>query len=115
MITNFWLSSQKIINGTLAALPSGKVLLKPKLPPGYVLPTAGPDFVLMRPFGRLARDSDPVQKIAAVEFRTGQVIISEAQALDVFGNHYVTELKDGTVGLYERGKGVQATVTIDDQ
>jgi hypothetical protein len=113
MITNYWLVSQKIVNGTLAALPSGKVLLKPKLPPGRVLPAADPAFVLMRPFGRFARSSDPIQKIAAVELRTGQVIISEAQALDVFGDHYVTELKDGSVGLYERGKGVQATVTID--
>jgi hypothetical protein len=103
----------EILNATLVNFPSGKVLLKLKLPPGHLLTAADPAFVLTRPFGHLARDSDPVQRIAAVEYRTGQVIISDAQALDVFGNHYVTELKDGTVGLYERGKGVQATVTID--
>jgi len=110
-----YLLGPKIVNATLVDFPSGRVLLQLKLPPGHLLPAADPAYVLIRPFGQLARDSDPVQKIAAVEYRTGQVIISDAQALDVFGDHYVTELKDGTVGLYERGKGVQATVAIEGQ
>ena len=36
-----------------------------------------------------------------------------AEALDVFGDHFIIELQDGKLGLCERGKGVQATVAID--
>ncbi len=50
-----------------------------------------------------------------MEFATGQVIISETPALDVFGNHYVAEVRNGEVGLYERGKGLQASVRLDER
>jgi hypothetical protein len=46
---------------------------------------------------------------------TGQVIISETSALDVFGRYYVAEPSAGVVGLYERGKGLQATVALSDK
>jgi hypothetical protein len=49
---------------------------------------------------------------SAVEFRTGQVIMSEAEALDVFGSHFIIELPDGKLGLCERGQGVQASIAI---
>jgi WD40 repeat protein len=114
MISSDSFLSQKIVNATLADFPSGRVLLKLKVPQGRLLLAADPAFVLIGPIYRFTRDSYPVQKIAAVEIRTGQVIISDAEAMDVFGNYYVTELKDGTVGLYERGKGLQATITIDE-
>jgi WD40 repeat protein len=102
------------VNAMLVEFPSGKVLSKAKLPPGQLFLAADPAYVLIRAFGWFARGSDRVPPAAAVEFRTGQVIIKDAQALDVFGNHYVIEqLTDGKLGLYERGKGVQATVMID--
>jgi hypothetical protein len=47
-----------------------------------------------------------------VDFGTGLVIISDTLALDVFGTYYVTERPGGEVGLYEIGKGVQATVVL---
>jgi hypothetical protein len=58
-------------------------------------------------------DSNPIPRSSAVEFRTGQVIMSDADALDVFGNQFIIELPDGKLGLCERGKGVQASVAID--
>jgi hypothetical protein len=32
--------------------------------------------------------------------------------IGVFGNRYVAEVRPGEVGLYERGKGLQATVVL---
>jgi len=54
-------------------------------------------------------------RAAAVELSTGQVIISETSALDVFGRYYVAETSAGVVGLYERAKGLQATVALSDK
>jgi hypothetical protein len=112
MISSTWLGTTTV-NATLVEFPSGKVLSKAKLPPGQLFRAADPAFVLIRPFGWRVRDSDPVPRSSAVEFRTGQVIMSDAEALDVFGDHFIIELPDGKLGLCERGKGVQATVAID--
>ena len=49
---------------------------------------------------------------AAFEFTTGQVIISETPALDVFGRYYVAEPNSGEVGLYERAKGLQEKISL---
>jgi len=49
---------------------------------------------------------------AAVELATGQMITSDTPALDVFGSRYVAEVRPGEIGLYERGKGLQATVVL---
>ena len=51
-------------------------------------------------------------RAAAVEIATGQVIISETPALDVYGRSYLAESSPGVVGLYERGKGLQATIDL---
>ncbi len=100
-------------NATLVEFPSGKVLSKAKLPPGQLFWAADPAFVLIRPFGWPVSDSDPAPKSSAVEYRTGQVIMKDAQALDVFGSRFIMELTDGKLGLCERGKGVQASVAIE--
>ncbi len=97
------------VAGTLAGFPSGNVLSTVKLPPGPLFRATDSRFVLIRPFGQYPRvNGEP--RAAAVEISTGQVIVSEAPALDVFGSRYVAELTDGGVGLYERGKGLQATI-----
>lgn len=101
------------VNATLVEFPSGKVLSKAKLPPGQLFWAADPAFVLIRPFGWRVHDSEPVPRSSAVEYRTGQVIMSDAEALDVFKNRFVIELPDGRLGLCERGKGVQASVAVD--
>ncbi len=103
----------KTFSARLVAFPSGVVVSRPKLPPGPLFRAADPSFVLIRPFGQLDdRDPEP-NRAAAVEFGTDQVIVSNASAaLDVFRNHYVAELADGNLGLYERGKGLQAKVNL---
>ena len=88
----------------VVAFPSGKLLSKAELPPGVWARTADPGFVLIRPFGK--------PSAWAVEFRTGQAITSKTSSLDVSGNLYLAERANGEVGLYERGKGLRAAVTI---
>jgi len=114
MISSVWLGTTTV-NATLVEFPSGKVLSKAKLPPGQLFRAADPAFVLIRPAGWRVLDSTPAPRSSAVEFRTGQVILSDAEGLDVFGNQFILELPDGKLGLGERGKGVQASVTIDTQ
>ena len=123
-------ASPSTLTATLLAFPSGDVLSNPLLPPGPLFRAANSDFVLIRPFGidyspeakqTTVTDTPigkmttiiypPSKRAAAVEFATGQVIVSDTPALDVFGQFYVAELANGDVGLYERGKGLQATVT----
>jgi hypothetical protein len=100
----------------ILAFPSGRVVSKSTIPSGPLFPAAGPGFVLIRPFGRHAFPGGPgALRAAAVELSTGQVIISETSALDVFGRYYVAEPSAGAVGLYERGKGLQATVALSDK
>jgi hypothetical protein len=100
----------------LMAFPSGKELSKPIIPPGPLSRAADPSFVLIRPFGKRAFPRDPnARRAAAVELNTGEVIVSHTPALDVCGRYYVAEPSAGTVGLYERGKGLQATVALHDQ
>lgn len=100
-----------VVTSRLVVFPSGRALSKPKLPRGRLYRAADPNFVLVRPFGLWARDT-PDARAAAVEFATGQVIISDTPALDVFRSYYVAEPRSGEVGLYERGKGLQATVMV---
>jgi len=40
------------------------------------------------------------------------VIVSNTPALDVFGHFYVAQPAEDEVGLYEIGKGLQATVVL---
>jgi hypothetical protein len=91
---------------TLAALPSGNILLKLILPKGDLLRAADPGFVIVR--------FCEVCPAMAVEFRTGQMITAKTPVLDVLGNRYVAERANGELGLYERGKPTAvATVRLD--
>ncbi|HEY1206434.1 MAG: hypothetical protein ABSH46_10945 [Bryobacteraceae bacterium] len=93
---------------TVVSVPSGRVLLRPALPARWdmqVYRAADPNFVIYRPFGKFLT--------AAAEYSTGRIITSGSFALDVFGNHYVTERTNGELGLYERGKaGAVAVVSL---
>ena len=95
----------------LVAFPSGKILSRPRVPPNQLFRAADPGFVIARPLA-VIRKHDPNAPTFAVELRNGQVIVSHTPALDVFGRYYVAEPSPGTVGLYERGKGLQATVAL---
>jgi hypothetical protein len=102
-----------IVPATLAAFPSGKVLSRLKLPAGPLFRAADPRFVLIRPFGQEGWGNNPdAKRAAAVEFSTGQVIVSETFALDVHGRYHVAEPNNGEVGLYERGKGLQEKISL---
>ena len=88
--------------------------MKFKVPPGRLLPAADPRFALLRPFGKHARLYDSAQRMAAIDYRTGEVIVSDAQTLDVFGEHYVTEeLANGNIGVYRRHYGLEASIAVD--
>jgi len=43
------------------------------------------------------------------------MIVCDTPALDVFGQYYAAERTDGELGLYERGKGLQASVMITEK
>ena len=108
--------THRTVTATLVAFPSGKVLSKPKLPPGPIYRAADPDFVIVRPFaGSTREDLYNPKRSAAVEIGTGQVIVCDSPALDVFGHYYAAERTNGELGLYERGKGLQATVAIAEK
>lgn len=49
---------------------------------------------------------------AAVELANGRTITTDTSVIGVFGNRYVAEVRPGEVGLYERRKGLQATVVL---
>jgi WD40 repeat protein len=102
----------KTFRAKLVAFPSGEVVSTPKVPPGPLLHAADPRFVLIRPFGQVDYYDPKPGRSAAVEFRTGQVIITNSYTLDAFGTYYVAERPNGELGLYERGKGLQASVNL---
>jgi hypothetical protein len=113
---------------TVVAFPSGKLTSRLKLPPGTLSAAADPAFVIVRPYGRSNPPPSAYQTFAsgqvgmaypysqdgaeAVEISTGDVIANETPALDVLGRYYVAELLNGDIGLYERGKGLQASVSL---
>ena len=103
------------VTATVIAWPSGKVLLKTKIPGGgFLFQATDPGFILVRPFGQGAFFDPQAKRSAATELRTGKVIISETPALDVVGDHYVTQFADGRVALFERGKPEpEATVRLE--
>jgi hypothetical protein len=101
------------VRAALVAFPSGKVLSKPKIPAGgWLFRATDPGFVLIHPFGLHAYYDPQAKRTAAAEFGTGKVIVSETPALDVFGNYYVAQLASGELGLYDRSKGLQATIKL---
>jgi hypothetical protein len=104
----------------LVSFPSGTVVSKLKLPPNPALfPAADSNFVLVRRLGRAIIGTGwrpghlKSSWAGAVDFTSGhEVITSDQIALDVLGQYYVSERNPGEVGLYERGKGCQATVML---
>lgn len=99
-----WNPKNTTVTATLASFPSGRTLLKPKIPPGPLFRAADPGFVIVRP----CRQSPA----CAVELSSGQVIVSDTPALDILGQYYVAERPNGDLGLYERGKGLKASVSL---
>jgi hypothetical protein len=100
---------------TIVAVPSGKVLQKTKLPQGPLFRAANPRWVLIHPYGPWAVDGDPDDRRAcAAELSTGFAITSETPALDVYGNHYVAERRNGELGLYVIGQGLEAALSLQD-
>jgi hypothetical protein len=102
---------QHIRIAKLVAFPSGRLLARPAIPPYDLSRATEPGFIISRP-NAATRKYDPHVPTSAVELSTGQVIVSRTPALDVFGRYYVAEPSPGTVGLYERGKGLQATLAL---
>jgi hypothetical protein len=94
----------------LIEFPSGRLLSRPVLPAGKLFPATDPDFVIVRLAGQTTIDYP--QGTTAAELHTGELIVSQTPALDVLGRYYVAEPRPGWVGLYERGKGLQATVDL---
>lgn len=127
VISGRW-SERMIEPATLVTFPSGKVILKLKVPPGALHRATDTAFVIVRPYGRYTLPPSGMEAFAAsgfsmaypysqhgavaVEMSTGQVITSETPALDVLGKYYVAEVSTGEVGLYERGKGLKASVSL---
>jgi hypothetical protein len=113
---------QHVTRARVIAFPSGRVLSQPMTPFGLLSRATDPGFVITRHFGqrrKLVNKGDEFaiewtssDRAAATELSTGLVIISETPALDVFGRLYVAEPHDGELGLYEIGKGLQATVVL---
>jgi WD40 repeat protein len=110
------------VPATVVSFPDGNKLSTAKIPwAPSMRRAADPAFaVVVQPYysefvevyGRSHRFKEPSGGAAAVELATGQMITSDTPALDVFGSHYVAEVRPGEVGLYERGKGLQATVVL---
>jgi len=101
-----------VVTAKLVGFPSKQILSRFKIPEGPLRRAADPNFVLIHPFGRGAGWHPNVGRAAAAELRTGRTIISDTLALDVFGRYYVAEPSAGTVGLYQRGKGLLVTVAL---
>jgi WD40 repeat protein len=97
------------------AFPSGKALSEWKVPSGYFYKATDPDFILIRPFGRMNVGQTSSSRTAAVEVSTGMVIISNTLALDVLGHYYVAQSAEQEMGLYEIGKGLKATVSFHNK
>jgi hypothetical protein len=113
---------QRVISARVIAFPSGKLLSHPLTPFALLSRATDPGFVIIRHFGQQTKfirkgDEFAIERVtsnrsAAAELSTGLVIISETSALDVFGHSYVAEPSGGEVGLYEIGKGLEATVVL---
>ena len=112
----------QVVTARIVSFPEGKVLSTAMLPWGpELIPCADPRFVIAnhpyRPhWVSISFASAMLNKespgAAAVELATGQMITTNTPAIDVFGTHYVAEPNPGEVGLYERGKGLQAKIVL---
>lgn len=99
----------------LRATDPGFVLIRPLLPSGptvSVNPSAPMAGILPHTHHLSLRNDLFDQRSTAVELNTGHIIESKQSLIDVFGPYYVTQPNTGELGLYERGKGLQATVSL---
>jgi len=128
LLADMYWARKGVVTARLAEFPSGKEIARPKLPVGPLFRAADAAYVIVRPCGppppphgkEVLPLCDPQMapanlRAAAAEISTGQVITSEAPALDVFRNHYIAEYKSGEVGFYERGKGLQASISLHEK
>lgn len=99
----FW-QDHDAVAGRLVEAPSGRILSQPKLPPDSLAAASDPGFVLTR--------DACAGRFAAVELATGDLIVGQSPALDVFGHYFVSESSAGVVALYERGKGLRASLAL---
>ena len=102
-----WWVARYVRSSGIVGFPAGREVSVPNLPTGLKWPVRPTDPSLMIISSGLHG--------AAVEFRTGQAIISSSQALDVLDKYYTTGMPDGRLGLYERGTGLVASVRLDRQ
>jgi hypothetical protein len=121
-------SDDMVEPATEVAFPSGQLISKLNLVPGALYSATDPGFVIVRPYGHYTPPPSAIQAFAsegfrmvypysqdgalAMELSTGEVITSETPAIDVLGKYYLTELPNGDIGLYERGKGLQRSVSL---
>jgi len=114
-----------IVAARIASLPDGTASSVTKIPWGpELLGATDPRFlIILHPYYSQFANSYygsyrvpyPSQGAAAVELGASEMITSQTPALDVLGNKYVAEVRPGVVGLYERGKGLQASVVLHQQ
>jgi hypothetical protein len=98
------------VSAMLLEFPSGRLLSRHVLPAGPLFSATDPNFVMIRATGR-ERVYHPQRTIAA-GLDTQETIVSETLALDVLGRYYIAEPQRGWVGLYERGKGLEAAIDL---
>jgi len=128
LIADMYWAKKGIVAARLVDFPSGKEIAKPKLPAGPLFRAADPAYVIVRPCGpppppertravrpRALNTIPPNLRSAVAEISTGDAIISETPALDAFHNIYIAESSPGTVGIYERGKGLRSTIALKEK
>jgi hypothetical protein len=117
---------RKLVEGEILDFPTGQILSRPKIPPGQLAYATNSRFVIVRsdpvanPMPDLSEavsvsERRPFVRTVAVDYATGEAIVSDTAALDVFGSYFVAELRNGDVGLYERGKGLQSAISISSR
>jgi len=104
-------AKQHVRIAKLVAFPSGKMLARPAITPFELSRATEQGIVISRP-NAAARKYFPNLPTSAVDLSTGEAILSHSPVLDVCGRYYVSESSPGTVGLYVRGRGLHATVSL---
>jgi len=112
----------KHYNARIATVPDGTAVARVIVPLfGEMRRAADPAFLIVSNVREveylplrymMAKTWRPTERSAAVELTTGQAINSGTSMLDVFGNHYIAEVRPGEIGIYERGKGLQASIAL---
>lgn len=103
----------------IVEMPSGKVLSTTKIPVGRTLRPADPAFLVVRPNPRWRNEIMTWKDTTVIRLSDGQPIpigpgepIKAEMLFDVFGDFSVTEVRPRELGLWERGKGLKASVAL---